>query len=192
MRLGHSSMRIAFDNSKNPRYLDSLGWVHYRLGNAQQALSYLEYAVAPPTRVSVMCDGQALSARAMRFHSTSMTQGLIYLNDNLHKVSKLHYGAGAWPPAEVMEGMMEFLVYRFKRQQDDFVVMDTKDEGNLTAEKCGMPDDELEKVGNFSEMGEKRVAFDEGLAKRSIARQGFYRFHAKSFEPVAEPPLSMP
>ncbi len=36
----------SFDASKNPFYLDTLGWVHYRLGNVQQALSYLEQAVA--------------------------------------------------------------------------------------------------------------------------------------------------
>jgi hypothetical protein len=41
-------------------------------------------------------------------------------------------------------------------------------------------------------MGEQRAAFDESLAERSIEHQGFYRFHAKTFEPVAKPPLSMP
>ncbi len=87
---------------------------------------------------------------------------------------------------------MEFLIYRFKREQDDFVATDAAHEGKLTAEKCGMPGDELEKIGYFAEMGKERAAFDEGLAKRSIAHQGFYRFHAKTFEPVARPPLSMP
>ena len=78
---------------------------------------------------------------------------------------------------------MEFLVYRFKRQQDDFVVTDAGNEGKLTAEKCGMPGDELEKVGNFAEMGEERVAFDEGFAKRSIAHQGIYRCTRKASRP---------
>jgi len=91
-----------------------------------------------------------------------------------------------------MEGTMEFTIYRFKHEQDDFVVTDAEHEGELTAEKCGMPGDELEKVGIFAEMGKERTAFDEGLAERSIAHQGFYRFHAKTFEPVAKPPLSMP
>ncbi len=35
-----------FDTSRNPFFLDTLGWVHYRLGNIEQALSYLEQAVA--------------------------------------------------------------------------------------------------------------------------------------------------
>lgn len=87
---------------------------------------------------------------------------------------------------------MEFHVYRFKREQDTFVVTDAAHEEALTPSRCGHPGDELEKVGDFSEMGQDRVAFDEGLAKRSIAHQGFYVFHAKSFEPVAQPPLSMP
>ena len=87
---------------------------------------------------------------------------------------------------------MDFIVYRFKREQDDFVVTDAEHEGQLSADKCGMPGDELEKVGIFAEMGEQRAAFDESLAERSIEHQGFYRFHAKTFEPVAKPPLSMP
>ena len=44
----------------------------------------------------------------------------------------------------------------------------------------------------FAEMGDDRAAFDEGMAKRSIENQGFYRFEAKTFEPVASRPLSMP
>jgi hypothetical protein len=36
------------------------------------------------------------------------------------------------------------------------------------------------------------VAFDEQLAKNSIRSQGFYRFEARSFDPVAERPLAMP
>jgi hypothetical protein len=99
---------------------------------------------------------------------------------------------GSLYSAQEMERTMEFTIYRFKREQDDFVVTDAEHEGKLTAEKCGMPGDELEKVGNFAEMGEERVAFDEGLAKRSIEHQGFYRFHAKTFEPVAKPPISTP
>ena len=44
----------------------------------------------------------------------------------------------------------------------------------------------------FPEMGEERAAFDEEVAKRSIEENGFYRFHSKTFDPVAEPPRSMP
>ncbi len=44
----------------------------------------------------------------------------------------------------------------------------------------------------FGEIGRDRVAFDEGIAKRSIRQQGYYRFEAKSFNPVAEWPSAMP
>ncbi|MGH6622969.1 MAG: heme biosynthesis protein HemY, partial [Burkholderiaceae bacterium] len=39
----------------DPFILDSLGWVHYRLGNLKQARSYLEqsYAVRPESEVMV-------------------------------------------------------------------------------------------------------------------------------------------
>ena len=50
----------------------------------------------------------------------------------------------------------------------------------------------LEEIGTFDEMGKDRVAFDEGLAKRSIESQGFYRFHSKSLDLLGEPPLPMP
>jgi hypothetical protein len=46
--------------------------------------------------------------------------------------------------------------------------------------------------GVFPEIGDERAAFDEDLAKRSIEENGFYRFHSKTFDPVAQPPLSMP
>ena len=57
-----------------------------------------------------------------------------------------------------------------------------------------LPDrgDELQKIGVFAEMGGERVAFDETLAKNSIGSQGYYRFQAKTFSPVAEWPLAMP
>ena len=63
---------------------------------------------------------------------------------------------------------------------------------SMTAAVCPTAGDELEKVGVFSEMGAERVAFDEKLARNSIDHQGFYRFEAKSFNPVAEAPAAMP
>jgi len=46
-RLAHAlELAKGFDTSKNPYYLDTLGWVHFRLGNLQQAIGYLEQAVA--------------------------------------------------------------------------------------------------------------------------------------------------
>ncbi len=41
-------------------------------------------------------------------------------------------------------------------------------------------------------MGGERVAFDETLAKSSIGSQGYDRFEAKTFNPVAQWPLAMP
>jgi hypothetical protein len=62
----------------------------------------------------------------------------------------------------------------------------------LSGDVCPTHGDALERVGHFPEMGDARAAFDEDLAKRSIEENGFYRFHSKTFAPVAEPPLSMP
>ncbi len=47
---------------------------------------------------------------------------------------------------------------------------------------------ELKLVGNYAEMGEDRVAFDETLAKNSIEKQGFYRFEAPSMAAVPPSP----
>ena len=88
---------------------------------------------------------------------------------------------------------MEFHVYQCQTDKDFFVITD---EVHLDALKnpnvSPTPGDELEKVGVFGEMGKDRAAFDEGLAKRSIESQGFYRFHAKSLDPMGEPPFAMP
>ena len=35
-----------FRDSENPYFLDTLGWVHYRLGNATEAILYLEQAIS--------------------------------------------------------------------------------------------------------------------------------------------------
>ncbi len=54
------------------------------------------------------------------------------------------------------------------------------------------PYKELEEIGTYPEMGEKRAAFNEKLAKDAINRQGYYAFQAKSFDPVAQAPGTMP
>lgn len=87
---------------------------------------------------------------------------------------------------------MSFHVYRCKRDQDIFFVTDDDHVEKVTDRLCPTPDDVLQKVGVFSAMGESRAAFDETIAKNSIASQGYYRFEAKTFNPVAEWPLSMP
>ena len=87
---------------------------------------------------------------------------------------------------------MEFHIFQCEREKDCFVVTDAEHEAAINNKICPYPNDKLVKVGVFSELGKERVAFDEGLAKRSIATQGFFRFTAKSFDPVAERPLAMP
>ncbi len=88
---------------------------------------------------------------------------------------------------------MEFHVFQCKTDKDFFVVTDEAHLGVLKDPKVTpTPGDELEKIGIFGEMGIERAAFDEGLAKRSIESQGFFRFHSKSFDPLGEPPLPAP
>jgi len=87
---------------------------------------------------------------------------------------------------------MDFHVYSCKLDSDTFVVTDAKHAKTITNDVCPSPGDELVKVGQFKEMGADRAAFDEGLAKRSIKSQGFYRFHSKTYDPVAQAPIAMP
>jgi len=88
---------------------------------------------------------------------------------------------------------MEFHVYRCEIDKDFFVVTDEKHPDALKKSNvCPTRGDKLEKIGVFGELGKSRAAFDEGFAKRSIASQGFYRFHSKTYDPLGVPPLAMP
>ena len=87
---------------------------------------------------------------------------------------------------------MSFHVYRCKKDKDIFFVTDDDHVSKVTERLCPTAGDELEKVGEFSKMGETRAAFDETIAMNSIESQGYYRFEAKTFNPVAEWPLAMP
>ncbi len=88
---------------------------------------------------------------------------------------------------------MEFHVFQCKADRDYFIVTDAAHlEQVKAASLCPSAGDKMEKLGVFEEMGEERAAFDEHLAKRSIENQGYFRFEAKSFDPVAKRPLSMP
>ena len=87
---------------------------------------------------------------------------------------------------------MDFHVFQCKIDRDYFVVTDAEHADSLSSDICPSPGDELEKIGVFHEMGQERVAFDEQFAKNSIKSQGYYRFKAKSFDPVAQWPLAMP
>ncbi len=78
---------------------------------------------------------------------------------------------------------MKFRVYRCKKDPEYFVVTDAEHAGELRESWCPRGG-ELEKVGECPEIGAERAAFDESVAKRSIAHQGFYRFKAKTFAAV--------
>jgi len=43
-----------FKDSDNPAFLDTLGWVHYRLGNYSEAVPFMEKAVAAAGQVPVL------------------------------------------------------------------------------------------------------------------------------------------
>ena len=88
---------------------------------------------------------------------------------------------------------MEFHIFQCSSDQDYFVVTDKAHlDDVMKASLCPSEGDTLKKIGIFGEMGTERLAFDEGFAKRSIDEHGFFRFEAKSFDPVAQRPLSMP
>ena len=72
---------------------------------------------------------------------------------------------------------MEFHVFQCRKDQDYFIVTDAAHVEQLyNSEVCPTKGDTLKKIGVFGEMGEERVAFNEGLAKRTIAEHGYYRF----------------
>ena len=86
---------------------------------------------------------------------------------------------------------MRFVVFQCQRDRDMFVVTDDAHADKLPTELTDLHG-RLERVGAFPEMGRDRVAFDETLAKNSIAHQGYYLFEARSFDAVAEAPTAMP
>jgi hypothetical protein len=88
---------------------------------------------------------------------------------------------------------MEFHIFQCATDRDFFVVTDEDHLETLNdPDVSPTPGDTLEKVGVFGEMGKDRAAFDEDFAKRSIETQGFYRFHAKSLDPLGEAPMGIP
>ena len=86
---------------------------------------------------------------------------------------------------------MIFIVYRCTQSPDVFIVTDEVHMEGIASLACP-ENDRLEKVGEFPEMGDKRAAFNETIAKNSIRAQGFYRFHAKTFGPVSQIPDVLP
>ncbi|MDP6389601.1 MAG: hypothetical protein QF654_06880 [Alphaproteobacteria bacterium] len=89
---------------------------------------------------------------------------------------------------------MEFHVFQCKADRDFFVVTDGEhvEACMKNPDATPTPGDELESVGVFGEMGRTRAAFDEAFAKHCIAKYGYYRFHSKTYDPVAQAPMAMP
>ncbi len=82
---------------------------------------------------------------------------------------------------------MKFIVYRCTKDPDYFIVTDRHHVEQVREAMCPSGGD-VERIGEYAEMGESRVAFDETLAKNSIEHQGFYRFEANTFAAVPEAP----
>ena len=86
---------------------------------------------------------------------------------------------------------MKFLVYRCTKSPDYFLITDEEHKAEISGELC--PDEgELELIGEYPEMGQSRVAFNESIAKDSIANLGYYQIESKTFDPVAQTPGTMP
>jgi hypothetical protein len=82
---------------------------------------------------------------------------------------------------------MKFVVFQCSDSPDYFIVTDDDHVGD--AKKGLRPGDgDLKKVGDYAQMGEERVAFDESLAMSSIRKQGYYRFEAPSMAAVPPSP----
>ncbi len=86
---------------------------------------------------------------------------------------------------------MEFVVYRCVKDPDYFLITDAEHADSLTGNECPNGG-ELERVGEFAEMGDSRVAFNEQIAMSAIRKQGYYRIEAKSFDPVSQEPDVQP
>ena len=82
---------------------------------------------------------------------------------------------------------MKFVVFQCSKSPDYFVVTDKDHVDDVKGGMC--PDGgDLEKVGEYPEMGKERAAFDEGFAMAAIRKQGYYRFEAPSMAAVPPSP----
>jgi len=87
-----------------------------------------------------------------------------------------------------MEGQfMEFHVYRCVADPDYFLITNAENAPKLSGNECPNGG-ELEKVGEYPELSDTRVAFNEDIAKSAIRKKGYFRIEAKSFDPVAVAP----
>lgn len=82
---------------------------------------------------------------------------------------------------------MIFVVFQCSKDPDYFIVTDENHRGEVEGKLCPSGGD-LNLVGNYSDMGKDRAAFDETLAKNSINKQGYYRFEAPSMAAVPPSP----
>ncbi len=80
---------------------------------------------------------------------------------------------------------MNFLLYRFKQDPDQYVVTDESHEKALSTFPA-LHGNALERVGEFPEVGADRAIFDEASAKQGIASQGFYQFKAHGLTHASE------
>jgi hypothetical protein len=82
---------------------------------------------------------------------------------------------------------MKFIVFQCSKSPDYFIVTDNEHIADVKGSLCP-GGGKLERVGEYGEMGKERAAFDEGLAKASITKKGYYRFEAPSMAAVPPSP----
>lgn len=82
---------------------------------------------------------------------------------------------------------MKFVVFQCSKDPDYFIVTDEAHKADMKGSLCPSGGS-LKEVGEYSEMGAERAAFDETLAKNSIEKQGYYRFEAPSMAAVPPSP----
>lgn len=82
---------------------------------------------------------------------------------------------------------MKFIVFQCSESPDYFIVTDNE---HVAAVKGGLCPDagELKRVGEYGEMGAERAAFDEAMAKASIAKKGYFAFEAPGMAAVPTSP----
>lgn len=86
---------------------------------------------------------------------------------------------------------MTFVIYQCEDAPEYFVVTDTEHMREVKKEVCPGGSG-MKEIGTYSELGKDRVAFNETIAKDAIKNQGYYRFEAKTWDPVAQAPGTMP
>ena len=85
---------------------------------------------------------------------------------------------------------MYFEIYQCEKEPDCFVITDREHEKDIGPDVY--PEGgALRKVGEFPEMPEKHAAFDDKMAAAAIRDHGYFIFHARSMDPVAQQPPFM-